>query len=107
MPAVRARLKELGSAAEIKRTLLRYRFDPQFRGSRRVPIKTLAGYAGVSYETLFQAMRGKISDRTRAKLSWAMIAIAEERLRFCRRGQVWEVETSAPIKLAHALGIRR
>jgi hypothetical protein len=83
-------------AAEIKRTLLRYRFDRQFRGAKRIPIKTLADYVGLSHETLFQAMRGKISDRTRAKLSWAIVSISEERLRFRRRGQVWEIERSGP-----------
>jgi hypothetical protein len=39
------------SDAEIKRALLRYRFDRQFRGPRRVPIKTLADFVGLSHET--------------------------------------------------------
>jgi hypothetical protein len=89
------------SATEIKRTLLRYRFDRQFRGPKRIPIKTLGEYVDISHETLFQAMRGKISDRTRAKLSWAIVAIAEGRLRFQRRGQVWVIETSALAGLAN------
>jgi hypothetical protein len=80
--------------AEIKRTLLRYRFDRQFRGPKRIPIKSLADYVGLSHETLFQAMRGKVSDRTRAKLSQAIVSIAEGRLQFRRRGQVWEIEGS-------------
>jgi hypothetical protein len=80
------------SRAEIKRTLLRYRYDREFRGPRRVPIKTLADYVGLSHETLFQAMRGSISDVTRAKLSWAIVAIADGRLRFRRHRQVWQVE---------------
>jgi hypothetical protein len=43
--------------AEIKRTLLRFRYDREFRGPRRVPIKTLADFVGLSHETLFQATR--------------------------------------------------
>jgi hypothetical protein len=85
------------SATEIKRTLLRYRFDRQFRGPKRIPIKSLAQYLGVSHQTIFEAMRGKISDRTRGKLSPAIVAIAEGRLRFRRRGQVWEIETIGAI----------
>jgi hypothetical protein len=85
------------SETEIARALRRYRFDRQFRGPSRIPIKTLADFVGLSHETLFQAMRGKISDVTRAKLSWAIVAIAEGRLRFHRRGQVWQIETTSPI----------
>jgi hypothetical protein len=84
------------SRAEIARTLLRYRYDRQFRGLRRVPIKTLADYVGLSHETLFQAMRGKISDATRAKLSWAIVAIADGRLCFRRRGPAWQMEYRHP-----------
>jgi hypothetical protein len=80
------------SNAEIKRALLRYRYDRAYRGEHRVPIKTLADHVGLSHETLFQAMRGKISDVTRAKLSWAIVAIADGRLRFRRHRQVWQME---------------
>jgi hypothetical protein len=80
------------SDAEINRALRRYRFDRQFRGPDRVPIKTLADFVGLSHETLFQAMRGNISDVTRAKLSWAIVAIADGRLRFRRHRQVWQME---------------
>ena len=83
------------SDAEIVRTLMRYRYDRTFRGERRVPIKTLADYVGLSHETRFQAMRGKVSDRTRAKLSGAIVSIEKGRLGFRRRGQVWEI-TGAP-----------
>src|SRR6516165_3609920 len=34
--------------AEIKRTLLRFRYNREFRGPRRVPIKTLADHIGLS-----------------------------------------------------------
>jgi hypothetical protein len=50
------------SDAEIVRALMRYRYDRAFRGERRVPIKTLAEFVGRSHETLFQAVRGKISE---------------------------------------------
>jgi hypothetical protein len=80
------------SDAEINRALRRYRFDHQFRGPHRVPIKTLADFVGLSHETLFQAMRGKVSDHTRTKLSWAIIAVTEGRLRFRRQGQQWRVD---------------
>jgi hypothetical protein len=80
--------------AEIKRTLLRFRYNREFRGPRRVPIKTLADHIGLSPETLYQAMRGSVSDRTQAVLSWAIIAIREGRLRFHRSGQRWSAEAS-------------
>src|SRR5262249_11364939 len=85
------------SDAEINRALRRYRFDRQFRGSRRVPIKTLADFVGLSHETLYQAMKGSISDRTRAKLSWALAAINDRRLQFRRRGREWQAEASGPL----------
>jgi hypothetical protein len=77
--------------ADIVRALRRFRYDPAFRGERRVPIKTLAGLVGLSHETLYAAMRrGNASEQARAKLTWALKAIAEGRLWFRRRGQVWE-----------------
>ena len=78
--------------AEIVRTLMRYRYDREFRGEHRVPIKTLAHCVGLSHETLYQAMKGSISDRTQAVLSSAIIAIREGRLRFHRSGQHWSAE---------------
>jgi hypothetical protein len=93
--------------ADIARTLLRFRYDREFRGPRRIPIKTLAEYVGLSHETLFQAMRGKISDVTRAKLSWAIVAIAKGRLRFHRRGQVWQIETTSGLLLSKTVEMRR
>ena len=83
--------------AEIARTLMRYRYDRAFRGERRVPIRTLADFVGLSHETLYQAMRGSISDRTQTKLSWALVAINDRRLQFSRRGQVWQIKTGSPL----------
>ena len=85
------------SREEIARTLLRYRYDREFRGPRRVPIKTLADHVGLSREILYQAVRGSISDRTQVVLSWAIIAIREGRLRFHRSGQHWSAEASGAL----------
>jgi hypothetical protein len=71
---------------------MRYRYDRAFRGERRIPIKTLSDHLGLSHETIYQAMRGSISDRTRVVLSWVIIAIREGRLRFHRSGQHWSAE---------------
>jgi hypothetical protein len=80
-------------AAEITRALRRFRYDPEFRGVRRVPIRTLAGLVGLSYETIYQAMVHRVmSHRTRAKLTWAIEAISDGQLHFRRRGQAWEIE---------------
>jgi hypothetical protein len=80
-------------AADVVRALLRFRYDAAFRGERRVPIRTLATFVGLSHETLYDAMRaGTASECTRAKLTCALRDIAEERLRFRRRGQRWEPE---------------
>ena len=83
--------------ADIARTLLRFRYDREFRGPRRVPIKTLADHVGLSREILYQAVRGSISDRTQVLLSWAIIAIREGRLRFHRSGQNWSAEASGAL----------
>jgi hypothetical protein len=74
-------------SSDVIRSLLRYRYDPAFRGERRVPIRTLATFVGLSHETLYQAMRvGTASECTRVKLTRALSDIAEGRLRFRRRG---------------------
>jgi hypothetical protein len=89
------------SDAEIVRALHGFRFGSEFRGSKRVPIRALAEIVGLSHTTIYQAMRPDLSTRprgisetTRIKLSFAIKAIIEGRLRFHRRGQVWGVEGS-------------
>jgi hypothetical protein len=84
---------------QIVRCLRRFRFDPEFRGTRRVPLRALAELAGLSHQTVYQAMRPdlrtrprRISDLTRIKLSGAIREILAGRLRFRRRRQVWEIE---------------
>jgi hypothetical protein len=85
--------------AEIVRALRRFRYDPDFRGPKRVPIRVLAGLAGLSHMTLYEAMRPdlpmrprRISGLTRIKLSGSLREILAGRLRFRRRRQVWEIE---------------
>ena len=88
--------------AEIMRALRRFRYDPEFRGPKRVPIRVLADLIGVSRMTIYEVMRPDlrtrpkrmISERTRAKLSPAIAAILDGRLRFRRTKHVWEIEGS-------------
>src|SRR5262249_17933950 len=83
-------------AAEIARTLWRFRYDPEFRGERRVPLRTLAANVGLSHQTIYQAMKQQtMSDGTRFKLSFAITAILERRLYFRRSGRRWEIEWKA------------
>jgi hypothetical protein len=88
--------------AEIVRALRRFRYDSEFRGPKRVPIRVLADLIGVSRMTIYEVMRpdlrtrskGMISERTRAKLSPAIAAILDGRLRFRRTKHLWEIEGS-------------
>jgi hypothetical protein len=89
------------SDAEIVRALRRFRYDPEFRRPKRVPIRAVADLAGLSHMTVYEAMRPdlpqrprRISELTRAKLSPTIIAILDGRLRFRRRKQVWTIEGS-------------
>jgi hypothetical protein len=90
------------SDEEIVRALRRFRYDPEFRGPKRVPIRVLADLVGVSRMTIYEVMRPDlrtrpkrmISERTRAKLSPAIAAILDGRLRFRRAKHVWEIEGS-------------
>ena len=84
---------------EIVRALRRFRYDPEFRGPKRVPLRSLAELIGLSHMTVYEAMkpdlpgrRRRISESTRARLSWAITAISEGRLRFRRIRHVWTVE---------------
>jgi hypothetical protein len=91
-----AKTPDMLPASDVVRALLRFRFDPQYRGKRRVPIRILAAMVGLSHETLYEIMRAKTaSECTRAKLTWALKAIAEGRLRFRRSGQRWGAEGEA------------
>ena len=84
---------------EIVRVLRRFRYDREFRGLKRVPLRTLAELIGLSHMTIYEAMKPdlpgrhtRISESTRARLSWAITAISEGRLRFRRTRHVWTVE---------------
>ena len=95
-------MRGLLTDAEIVRALRRFRYDSEFRGPKRVPIRMLADLVGVSRMTIYGVMRpdlptrpkGMISERTRAKLSPAIAAISDGRLRFRRTKHVWEIEGS-------------
>jgi hypothetical protein len=39
------------------RALRRFRYDPEFRGAKRVPIRVLAALLGLSHTTLYESMR--------------------------------------------------
>ena len=87
--------------AEIVRALRRFRYDQEFRGPKRVPLRALAELTGLSHMTLYEAMRPelppcprRISELTRARLSPAITAILEGRLRFRREKQIWVVDGS-------------
>ena len=90
------------SDEEIVRALRRFRYDPEFRGPKRVPMRVLADLISVSRMTIYRVMRPDlrtrpkrmISERTRAKLSPAIAAILDGRLRFRRTKHVWEIEGS-------------
>jgi hypothetical protein len=45
------------SDAEIVRALRRFRYDPEFRGLKRVPIRILADLVGVSRMTIYGVRR--------------------------------------------------
>jgi hypothetical protein len=95
-------MRSLLTDAEIVRALRRFRYDRELRGPKRVPIRTLAEIVGLSHTTIYQAMRPdlparprRISETTRIKLSFAVKAINGGRLRFRRRGQIWDAEGAA------------
>lgn len=65
-------------ADEIVRELRRFRYDPEFRGARRVPISCLASLCGIDRRTIYTAMMGQeVSHAVKAKLSWAIVEIRE------------------------------
>jgi hypothetical protein len=82
------------SAEDIRRWLLRFR-SPEFRdssGLRKIPIKSLAEFAGLNRDTLYEVMRTRrASVLVRIRLTWAIENIEAGRLRFCRdkRTQAW------------------
>jgi hypothetical protein len=49
--------------AEIVRALRRFRFDDEFRGARRAPIRALAELVGLIHQTVYLAMRPDLPRR--------------------------------------------
>jgi hypothetical protein len=65
-----------------------------FRGRRRVVISAIAAMSNLSRETVHQARRGVMSERTRALLSKTISAIERGEVTFHRVRQEWRVEYS-------------
>jgi hypothetical protein len=92
--------QRLLSRDEIQRMLRRFRYDDEFRGDKRVPIKALGDFVGLSRDTVHTSLRtGEMSQRTRTLLSWAILAIMEGKLRFRRHRQVWKAEGDGAMKM--------
>ncbi len=71
---------QLLSEEEIIRQLRMLRFSPEnraaVRGGRKIPIRYVAGMAGLNRTTLYRAMmEGRISDRSRVALSPVLIML--------------------------------
>lgn len=69
---------------EIIRELKRYRWDPEFRGEKRIPIKPLAEYMGFSRQMMYDIMsrHRRIGKGSIAKVEATILDIREGRLRF-------------------------
>jgi hypothetical protein len=78
--------------AEKIAALLRLYGSKEFRGRRRVLIGAVAAMANLSRETVYQARRGIMSERTRRLLSRAIAEVERGEVTFRRRRQQWEVE---------------
>lgn len=78
---------------EIVRELKRFRYDR----SRRIPLKVFGDHVGLHKNTLCAYINGTIgpSEPARAKLSAAITAIRDGRLKFVRHGKVWHAEGKA------------
>lgn len=72
----------------IKRTLLLFRNDPQFRGKgKRVPLRQFSDLCGVSRVTLYDVMRGErqaLEHRTRDRILHAIALVIHGGLRWQR-----------------------
>jgi hypothetical protein len=87
-----------GLRADKIAALLRWYTSKEGRRHRRVLISAVALMANLSRETVYQARRGIMSERTRARLSLAISSIERGEVTFRRRGQHWggEYHTIAP-----------
>jgi hypothetical protein len=76
---------------EIIRELRRYQHDPEWRGKKRVPIAVLAEYLGLHRQTLYDiaGKHRRIGKGSIVKVSAAILAIREGKLRFAKKGQQW------------------
>jgi len=90
---------ELMPASDIVRCLRKYRYDPAWRKSHKVPIRRLAKLAGVDPDRLYSAMRGEpMAQRIHMKLSTVIGWVERGEVRFYMSGfpAVWQVEFVTP-----------
>jgi len=75
----------------IKRMLMRFRFDPEFRGADgRVPIKLFARFVNITPQTLYHFLAGDLHLRydTRSRVLAGLAAVAAG-LRWHRHNNSW------------------
>jgi hypothetical protein len=79
---------------EIKRELTRFMFDPRYKGKgNRVPLMTLCRYVGISRRHVEDIILGErnVGAKVIAQMGPAIERIMDGRLKFIRRGLVWEI----------------
>jgi hypothetical protein len=79
---------------QVKRELQRFAYDPKYKGRHnKVPLQTLARYAGLSRKTLIDIVHGarQAGDKTVIKLSPVIERIIAGELKFVRTKYEWEI----------------
>jgi hypothetical protein len=78
---------------DLRRELLRFRFDPQYKGrDRRVPIWGFAGFVGISRVALYKFMSREqeyLRPRTKARILHGL-ALVRDGMRWRRRNRLWQ-----------------
>jgi hypothetical protein len=82
------------SLEDIRRELLKFRFDPAYRGrDQRVPIDAFARFVGVTRQTLYSLMaRVQLFDltaATRLKIGTGIAMVTMKGMRWRRRNGAW------------------
>ena len=77
---------------DIRRTLMRFRFDHEFRGAGgRVPIRIFADFVNVSPQALYKLMAGAhLRYDTRARIAAGIAFVLNRGLRWRRKNDIWE-----------------
>jgi hypothetical protein len=79
---------------EIKRELTRFVFDPRYKGKgNRVPLNTFCRYVGISRRHVEDIILGErnIGAKSLTQMGPEIEKIIDGRLKFIRRGLVWEI----------------